>query len=63
MKFFRHILGASKFEVHLHNFSKVLTRSGYGGKIYVLITREAYQIFNIFSLLLKGMIYSLLNFL
>ena len=45
MKNFRHILGATKFEVPLQNFSKVSARAGCGVKIYLGIIMEAYQIF------------------
>ena len=62
-KYFHYILGDTKFEIHLQNFSEVLTRAVCGGTIYLGITREASQIFYVLILLLKGMFYSLLIFL
>ena len=40
MKKNHHILGATKFEVHLQNFSGVSKRAGCGGTIYLGITRK-----------------------
>ena len=61
MNFFHHILGAMKFKVHLQNISKVLTRAGCGGTIYLGIMREASHIFYGLILLLKGLFKSLLT--
>ena len=55
------ILGAMKFKVHLQNFSKVSTRAGCGGTIYLGITREASHIFCGLILSLQGIFYSLLT--
>ena len=63
MKFFHHILGATKFEVHLNIFSKVLTRAGHGGTIYLGIMRETSNTFYGLILSLQGLFYSLLPFL
>ena len=42
---FHHILGATKLKVHLQKCSKVSTRTGCSGKIYLNIMREASNIF------------------
>ena len=52
MIFLNRILGATKFEVHLQNFSEVSTRAGNGVKIYFGITMETSHIFYNFILLL-----------
>ena len=49
-----HILYATKFEVHVHNFSEVSKGVGCGGTINVRTTREAYQVFYRLILFLKG---------
>ena len=45
MKRNHHILGDTKFDVHLQNVSEVLKKSGCGVTIYLGITREASHIF------------------
>ena len=57
MIFLNHILGVMKFEVHLQNFSKVLTSAGCGGAIYLGVSREASRIFYDMILFLQGLIY------
>ena len=54
-------MGAMKFEVHLKMFSEVSTRVGYGGTIYLGITREGFHIFYGLIILLHVLFYSLLT--
>ena len=62
-KYFHHILGATKFEVHLQNFSEVSTRAGCGVTIYLGITREASHIFYNWIRLIQGLFNSLITLL
>ena len=58
---FYHILCAMKFKVHLRNFSKVSTRAGCGGSIYLEIIRASSHTFYGFILLSESLFYSLLT--
>ena len=55
MNFCHHIWSATKFKVHLQNFSKISARAGFGGTIYLGITKGAYHIFCGMFPLLKGL--------
>ena len=61
MKKLHFILGATNFELHLLIFSKVSTRAGFGGTVYLEITREVSQVFYGFVFLLRGIFYSLVT--
>ena len=50
---FQYILDATKFKVHLQNFSKVSTTPECGIRIYFGIMREASHIFYGFIILLQ----------
>ena len=56
MKKINHILGTTKFEVRLQNFSEVSTRAECGGTICLGITIEASRIFHVLVLSLQGII-------
>ena len=49
--------------MHLQNISEVLKSSGFGVTIYLVITREAYQVFYGLIILVQGLFYSLLSLL
>ena len=54
-------MGATKFEVHFQNFSKVSTREEYGGARYLGITKELYHIFYGLIILLQAVFDSLIT--